>query len=272
MYTTKEDDLFDLEGRTILVTGACGTLGRRYCEEYLKRKANVLMVDVEETGVEEKAQSLSNIFGIEAYGYTVDVGDEKQVHGLFEKIKNEHGEVDVVLNNAAATGEFLMKTGEAFADFEDYSLELWNKVLKINLTGPFLIAKHASSIFSSLKGGSLINVSSIYGFVAPDHRIYEGVSFSSFPSYSASKAGIHGLTLWLSSYWAKRGIRVNTLVPGGVFNGQEKAFVESYSNRTPMDRMAVPEDMVGAVIYLSSQASCYVTGQKFVVDGGLSSW
>jgi NAD(P)-dependent dehydrogenase (short-subunit alcohol dehydrogenase family) len=145
-------------------------------------------------------------------------------------------------------------------------------VLRTNLTGVFLVAREGGKAMLASGGGSLINVSSIYGVVGPDHRIYEDMPFGSFPAYSAGKAGVHGLTLWLATYWGRKGIRVNTLVPGGVFNGQREEFTHRYSERTPMGRMASSDDLIGMVIYLASDASCYCTGQQFIVDGGLTAW
>jgi NAD(P)-dependent dehydrogenase (short-subunit alcohol dehydrogenase family) len=194
------------------------------------------------------------------------------VKKVFAHALQRFGRVDVILNNAAATGEHLMKTGDVFAPFEEYPLPIWEAVLRTNLTGTFLVAREGGKAMLSGGGGSLINVSSIYGVVGPDHRIYEGMPFSSFPAYSAGKAGVHGLTLWLATYWGPKGIRVNTLVPGGVYNNHDPRFVERYSARTPMGRMANREDMVGMVLFLASGASRYCTGQRFVVDGGLTAW
>ena len=135
-----------------------------------------------------------------------------------------------------------------------------------------LVARESGKLMLASGGGSLINVSSIYGIRGPDHKIYEGSPFSSFAAYSASKAGVHGLTLWLSTYWAERGIRVNTIAPGGVDNNHSEHFKSQYSKRTPLGRMAHPSDMVGIVVFLLSNASIYITGQQFVIDGGLSAW
>ena len=141
-------------------------------------------------------------------------------------------------------------------------------MLKVNLTGVFLVAREGGKAMLESGGGSLVNVSSTYGVVGPDHRIYEGMTFASFPGYSATKAGVHGLTRWLATYWGDKGIRVNTLVPGGVENNHDPEFVKRYAARTPLGRMAKREDMVGMVIYLVSDASAYSTGQQFFVDGG----
>lgn len=267
-----EYERFSLEGRVIVVTGSTGVLGQGYCKAMAARGARIVAADLPSRSPEMQASELALELNQEVVGFNCDVANEKDVVGLFQFAREKFGRVDVVLNNAAATGEHLMKLGDVFAPFEDYPIEVWNQVLQTNLTGVFLVAREGGKAMLESGGGSLINVSSIYGVVGPDHRIYEGMPFGSFAAYSASKAGVHGVTQWLATYWGKRGIRVNTLVPGGVFNGHNDEFVRRYSNRTPMGRMADRDDLVGMVIFLASNASRYCTGQKFIVDGGLSAW
>ncbi|MED5040779.1 SDR family oxidoreductase [Geobacillus stearothermophilus] len=178
-------------------------------------------------------------------------------------------------NNAAGKSNNL---DAFFADFEDYDLNQWKEIMDTNLTSMFLVAKEVGKVMKKQrKGGSIIQTSSIYGILAPDQRIYEGSFYlgrkiNTPAIYSASKAGVIGLTKYLATYWAKDGIRVNAITPGGVESGQNDTFKQNYSNRVPLGRMAQPEEMVGALIYLASDASSYVTGQNIVVDGGLSAW
>lgn len=266
-----EQSRFALEDRVIVVTGCAGVLGTAYCRSLAERGAKLVIADLAVQMPEEMARQIASETGAQIIGIVCDVGVEKDVANLFEAAMSYFGRVDVVLNNAAATGEHLMKVGNVFSDFEDYPLAVWEQVLRINLTGVFLVAREGGKAMLA-NGGSLINVSSIYGIAGPDHRIYQGMPFGSFPAYSASKAGVHGLTLWLASYWGKKGIRVNTLVPGGVFNGHQEEFVKRYSDRTPMGRMADSDDLVGMVIFLATDASRYCTGQQFIVDGGLTAW
>lgn len=267
-----ESARFDVGGRVIVVTGCTGVLGRGYCRAFAQRGARVVMADLPDRDPGAAALALATETGAQTLGLACDVGDESSVTALFAQAMAHFGRVDAVLNNAAATGEHLLKIGEVFAAFEDYPLAVWDQVIRTNLTGVFLVSREGGKAMLASGGGSLINVSSIYGVVGPDHRIYEGMPFSSFPAYSAGKAGVHGLTLWLATYWGQRGIRVNTVVPGGVYNGHREAFVERYANRTPMGRMANPDDLVGMMVYLASDASRYCTGQQFIVDGGLSAW
>jgi NAD(P)-dependent dehydrogenase (short-subunit alcohol dehydrogenase family) len=264
--------LFDLRDRVIVVTGCTGVLGTGYCRTFAEQGAHVVMADLAARAPSAKAQVLEEETGAQTLGVVCDVGSEPDVIALFEAAMTRFGHVDVVLNNAAATGEHLMKLGEVFAPFEEYPLAVWDQVLRTNLTGVFLVAREGGKAMLASGGGSLINVSSIYAVVGPDHKIYEGMPFSSFPAYSAGKAGVHGLTLWLATYWGSRGIRVNTVVPGGVFNGHDPEFVRRYSARTPLGRMADGQDLVGVMVYLASDASRYCTGQQWIVDGGLSAW
>lgn len=268
----EEAQRFSVKGLVVVVTGCTGVLGTAYCRALAQRGACLVMGDLLGRDPIAWADLLATETGAQALGVVCDVGCESDVVALFVAAIERFGRVDVVINNAAATGEQLMKSGNLFAGFESYPLELWEKVLRTNLTGVFLVAREGGKTMLNNGGGSLINVSSIYAMVAPDHRIYEGMPFSSFPAYSASKAGVHGLTLWLSTYWASKGIRVNTLVPGGVFNQHHEEFVRRYSDRTPMGRMANSDDLVGMMLFLGSDASRYCTGQQFIVDGGLTAW
>lgn len=259
---------FDLTGKVAVVTGGTGLLGLAYCHALAKHGAHVVMADLAAADPVVKAKSVKAASGGEAVGINCDVTSESNVVSLFENVLAKFGRVDVILNNAAATGEHLMRQGAAFSTFEDSTLEVWESAIRVNLTGVYLVAREGGKAMLAGGGGSLVNVSSTYGVVGPDHRIYEGMKFNSLPSYAAAKAGVHGLTRWLATYWGSKGIRVNTLVPGGVNNNHDPEFVRRYSERTPLSRMAKCEDIVGMVVFLASDASAYCTGQQYFVDGG----
>ena len=262
-------NLFDLKGKVVLVTGGTGQLGSSYSSILAEHGASVVIADISEEKCLALAEGLNTKFNTNSSGFKCDLTLEKDIKSTFSFIEDKYGKLDSIINNAAATGEYLQKKGSVFADFEDYSLDLWNEVLNINLTGVFLICREGGKMMKKQSSGSIINVSSMYGVVGPDHQIYEGMSFKSFAAYSASKAGVHGLTQWLATYWGPNNIRVNTLVPGGVQNdSHDPIFVQRYSKRTPLRRMARKEDMLGVVLYLVSDSSSYSTGQKFYVDGG----
>jgi NAD(P)-dependent dehydrogenase (short-subunit alcohol dehydrogenase family) len=202
----------------------------------------------------------------------VDVTDESSVVAAVAGAVAAHGGLDGVVSNAAITSEGLMAGSEGFPPFESYPLDAWQRTLDVNLTGTFLVAREAGRAIKDSGGGSVVLTSSVYGVVAPDHRIYEGQPFASFPGYSASKAGVVGLARWLATWWGEDGVRVNALSPGGVSSGQPQEFADRYAARTPLGRMATPQDIVGALLFLLSDASSYCTGQNLVVDGGLTAW
>jgi NAD(P)-dependent dehydrogenase (short-subunit alcohol dehydrogenase family) len=184
-------------------------------------------------------------------------------------------QIHILHNNAAKKPTDLKAF---FERFEDYSPAVWRDIMSVNLDGMFLVAQAVGKQMVKQKtGGSIIQRSSIYGFLGPDNRIYEGSSYlgrkiNSPAVYAASKAAVLGLTTHLATYWGRQGIRVNSISPGGVESGQNKEFTQRYSARVPMARMATADELVGALIYLASDASSYVTGQNLVVDGGLSAW
>ena len=256
-----------ISAKRILLVGATGVLGRVYASELAKvENVQLMIADTSQTDVLSYAKKLG-VVGVE-----IDVSSETSVVDCLKYVESQFGGLDSVINNAAATGEGLMNAGEAFADFEEYPLAVWKKTIDINLTGVFLVAREAGRLIKATsKCGTMINISSIYGVVAPDHRIYEGQQFKSFPGYSASKSGVIGITKWLATWWGGK-IRVNCITPGGVYNQHNEEFVKAYSNRVPMGRMAEREELVGIVLYLLSDSSSYVTGQNFIIDGGLTAW
>ncbi len=260
--------MFNLQDKVILVTGGTGLLGKTYCKELASQGAIVIMADLKETKPKIIAEKLSQNESLKIFGMELDLSYEDQIIEIFKKINLEFGKMDVVINNAAATGEHLMREGVVFTSFEDSKLAIWEKNLRVNLTGVYLVSREAGKLMINSGGGSIINISSTYGVVGPDHRIYQDMPFNSLASYAAAKAGVHGLTRWLATYWGEKGIRVNTIVPGGVENNHDSEFVKRYSERTPLRRMAKPKDMVGMVLYLSSDLSSYSTGQQYFVDGG----
>jgi len=256
----------DVKGKRVLLLGACGVLGRAHTRILVEHGVRLIIADRPGSTVLEDAKS----FGI--YGVEIDAAVEaSMIDGIAKSAKYYDG-LDSAIFNAAITSEGLAAIGDPFHPFESYPLALWQKAIDINLTGAFLFAREAGKILKEGGGGSLVNVASLYGIVGPDHRLYEGQPFQSFPAYSASKAGIIGLTRWLATWWAKDGIRVNSVSPGGVFNNHNERFTSAYGNRTPMGRMAERDEITGIMIYLLSDSSRYCTGQNFIIDGGFTAW
>lgn len=268
-------NLFDLGGRVAIVTGGLGILGRHFCRALAEYGAHVVVADLDGEGVERFAKDLTRSTDIACAGWACDVTSEDSVETLIDNTLARFGRIDVLHNNAASKSDDL---DAFFAPAEDYSLAEWRKIMTVNLDGVFLVSRAAGRrMIEQGRGGSIIHTGSIYGHLGSDPRIYAGseylgVAINTPPVYAASKAGVAGLARYLATAWAEHGIRVNTLVPGGVQSGQNAEFVARYSRRIPLGRMGRPEDLVGALIYLASDASRYVTGQCLYVDGGLSAW
>ncbi|VFR53639.1 3-oxoacyl-[acyl-carrier protein] reductase [plant metagenome] len=267
---TFSPSLFDLSGRVALVTGGAGILGRHFCSGLAQAGANVVVADLDKESAETIAHGLPG----SPLAIAVDLAQESSIANMVETITRHYGRLDILHNNAATKPRELRRF---FDPVETFSLEIWQEVMRINLDAMFLVARHAGGHMASHGGGSIIQTASIYGIMAPDQRIYEGSDYLGGPIntpavYSASKAGVVGLSRHLASYWAAQGVRVNTLTPGGVESGQNDIFREKYSARVPMGRMAQPHEMVGALVFLASDAASYITGQNIVIDGGLSVW
>lgn len=255
-----------VKDKRILLLGACGVLGRAHAKLLVEQGARLILADRPGSSVLQDATNL----GVPAI--EIDAASESSMVSGVQVAAEKYGSLDGAIFNSAVTSEALAGEGDRFPDFENYPLKLWQTAIDINLTGAFLFCRETGKILKENGGGSLINIASIYGVVAPDHRLYENQPFKSFPAYSASKAGIIGLTRWLATWWAKDNIRVNSVSPGGVFNNHNEKFTAAYGNRTPMGRMAEREEITGALIYLLSDSSRYCTGQNFVIDGGLTAW
>lgn len=267
--------LFDLTGKAAVVTGGVGILGQHFCAGLAESGARVAVVDVQEDKALELAEALSQRYNGKIIGIGCDVSDPASVKAMVARVVAEFREINILHNNAAGKSDDL---DAFFAPFEKYSLDQWRKIMSVNLDGMFLVAQAVGKqMIAQGKGGSIIQTASIYGVMAPDHRIYEGSFYldrqiNTPVVYTASKAAVIGLTKHLATYWASKGIRVNTLTPGGTESDQNDEFKRRYSARIPMNRMANAYELVGALLYLASDASSYVTGQNIIVDGGLNAW
>lgn len=265
---------FSLKGKNAIVTGAAGILGKHFCAGLAESGANIAVVDRKED-VHHVAEELEERYGVKTIGIVCDITSAEAVRAMVDQAVASIGDIHILHNNAAWKSDDL---DAFFQPFEQFSLDTWRQVMSVNIDGMFLVAQAvAKRMIEQGVGGSIIQTASIYGVLAPDQRIYEGSHYMDRPIntpavYSASKASVVGLSQYLASYLAKYNIRVNTITPGGVESGQNEVFKQKYSNRIPLARMAQAEEMVGALIYLASDASSYVTGQNILVDGGLSAW
>jgi NAD(P)-dependent dehydrogenase (short-subunit alcohol dehydrogenase family) len=270
-------DPFDLQGRVVIVTGGAGMLGAQYVRALADAGAHAVVADVDGERAEKVASSVT---GARALPLTADVSRSDSVREMVRGTLEEFGRVDGLVNNAALDPKVDPGSPPEHGDrFEDYPLDLWNRQLAVDLTGAFLCAQAVAPPMLAERRGSIVNVSSIYGVVGPDQRLYreegsEGGDQAFFKpvSYSVTKAALLGLTRYLAAYWAGTGIRVNALTPGGVRAGQDDGFVRRYSARTPLGRMARPDEYSAAVRFLLSDASSYMTGGNLVVDGGWTAW
>ncbi len=266
--------LFDLSGRAALVTGACGILGPHFCAALADHGARIAAVDLDQAEAEALAGRMRADYGVEARGLACDIADAQAVARMTEDVAERFGGIDILLNNAQAR---LSDRKRGLAPPEDYDPEMWRAAMAVNLDGLFWVSREVGRRMAERGRGSIIHTASVYGVVGADQRIYEGSEYMgtpirTSPVYTAAKAGVIGLTRYLACHWAERGVRVNTLTPGGVESGQNEEFRRRYSARVPLGRMAQAEDLVGAVVYLASDASRYVTGQNLIVDGGLTAW
>ncbi len=259
-----------LKGRTVFITGSGGVLGSTYVRRMLDEAARVVASDLPG----DRAEALKERHGADENFrfYDLDVNDEASVEAIFQRILGDGWEPNVVLNNAAITGEMLMGKGKGFPDFADTTIEDFEKTLRTNLTGAFMVARQMDRDIVGRYPATLINVASMYALNGAHHGIYEGMPFKNFSAYGVSKAGIHGLTVWLAGYWAKRQATVNTIAPGAVFNGHSDEFQRRVSGLIMSDRMAQPDEIADVMLFLASPQSGYMTGQLVNVDGGFSAW
>ena len=252
------ENLFNLKDKVVIVTGACGQLGSRICDSFAKADCKVIGVDV----------NIDNNRTDNVEYFVLDITRKGDKDKLYEEIINKYGAIDILINNAGVS---------TFKNFEDRPEEEFDFVMDVNLKGTFFGIQTFVNLFDkyNLKKGSIINIGSIFGVVSPDYRNYTDLPRKSPEVYGATKAGVIQMTKYFAVHLAERNIRVNCVSPGGIFNPQNpqgKDFMDNYAFRTPMKRMADDEEMVGAIMYLASDASSYTTGQNIVIDGGLTAW
>jgi len=268
-------DKFNLSGQTALVTGGAGLLGKQFCKTLAEAGANVMVADLAETAAQTVAGDL-NAQGYTAAGVGVDVTNPDSTRAMVDAAVKSFGRLDVLVCSAAMDPKFdPQNQGQHGNTFEDYPLTAWQQALDVNLTGMFLSTQAAVKPMLENDHGVIILICSTYGLVGPDQRIYEkpGQPKQYKPVfYSVTKAGVMGLTRYLSTYYAGKNIRCNALTPGGVYNNHDETFTRNYSARTVMGRMAHLDEMNGALLFLASDASSYMTGNNVVVDGGWTVW
>jgi NAD(P)-dependent dehydrogenase (short-subunit alcohol dehydrogenase family) len=265
--------IFSLENKTAIVTGSLGLIGKEHCRALSEAGANVVVADIHFQECEKFAETLHT----DSIGCGLDVTNKESITQLRDVVLKKFGHIDILVNNAAINDMFENpKAASEQSKFENYPLELWQKSVDVNLTGVFLCSQILGYEMAKQKSGSIINIASTYGISAPDQSLYikeNGMqSFYKPPAYSATKGAVIMFTRYLAAYWGKENVRVNTLTPGGVENNQDEFFIQKYSAKTQLGRMAKPTDYKGALIFLASEASGYMTGANLVVDGGWTAW
>lgn len=267
---------FSLAGRTALVTGGAGLLGKQFTMALGQAGGNVVVADLEIAAAEKHARELRHQ-GIQAAALALDVTDTESVADTIQQTVSIFGSLDVLVNGAAIDPKFDSENvgDQTHNAFETFPLETWQSAIDVNLTGMFLVSQGAARQMLVQESGVIINICSIYGLVGPDQRIYanpEGQSQYKPVYYSVTKAGVLGLTRYLATYYAGKSIRVNALTPGGIYNQHDERFLKAYSSRTVLGRMGKKDEMNGAIVFLASEASAYMTGANLIVDGGWTAW
>ena len=263
-----------------MITGGAGFLGQKHAEAVAEFKAIAVILDLEKKKPQAAAKRLTQQYGTEAHGMVVDITSEAQVRRSCQTLLKKFGKIDVLINNATNNPRVETSKGARnFSRLENFDLKLWNQDLAVGLTGAFLCSKHfGAAIAQNPRGGVLINVSSDLGLISPDQRLYAREGFppgkqNAKPvTYSVVKTGLIGLTRYLATYWADRNVRCNALCPGGVFNNQDKEFLQKLHKLIPLGRMARPDEYKGVIVFLCSDAASYMNGAIISIDGGRVVW
>ena len=273
------EKLFRLDGKVIVITGAAGLLGRKHAEVVAAYGGDPVLLDLSEEAVRSLANDLNREFGVNASGYQVDITDEARIEENVQQLLERYGRIDGLVNNAANNPKVEDSSEKNFSRLENFSIDIWNQDVAVGLTGAFLCAKHYGyEISKNKEGGSIVNISSDLGLMAPDQQLYTQVGLPEEQqpvkpvTYSVVKTGMIGLTRYLASYWADKNVRCNAMCPGGVENGQPKAFLVEVSSRIPMKRLAEPNEYQGALLWMLSDASSYLNGAIVPIDGGRTAW
>ncbi len=275
--TVSSTNLLNLDKRTVLITGAAGLLGKQHAIALLEQGATVVLTDISQAALDDLQQSLL-VYGAERSAcYVMDVTQKASIQAVYQQLKEQHTEIDILINNAAIDPKVKQK-GAAFATsrFENFDVDDWNLQVNVGLTGAFLCSQVFGTAMAQRQRGVILNIASDLSVIAPDQRIYrqDNLTDEQQPvkpvTYSVIKTGLIGLTRYLAAYWADQRVRVNALSPGGIFAGQDDIFVNKLTSLIPMGRMANLDEYHGAVQFLCSDASQYLTGQNIIVDGGRS--
>jgi len=263
------NNLFDLTGKIAIVSGGAGTLGREYAQAIATAGGRVVLFDIMPRSELNRHVLDLDLPAGSVIGISVDVSDATAVRRVIKTTLKRFGHIDILVNNAALTD--LSKNLDRFSPYEKFPEELWRRELEVTLGGAFNLTKAVIPHFKRSGSGVIVNISSIYGLVGPDNRIYQKGEYRSI-AYSTAKSGILNFTRAMASYLAPYGVRVNTLTLGGILDRHDRRFTRAYSKRTMLGRMAQREEVRGPMLFLCSEAASYMTGANLVVDGGWTAW
>ena len=264
---------YNISGKVAVITGGAGLLGAMHAEAIAENGGIPVLFDSNYIEARKKAEKIEKKYNVSCFPFKGDVTKEKNINKLIKFLNKKKLKIDVLINNAAVNPKLNKKTNNGA--FEKLPLKNWNHELNVGLTGVFLCSKIIGKKMEENKKGIIINISSDLGIIAPDQRLYNNKKKKSFykpATYSVIKHGIIGLTKYLATYWADKGIRVNCLCPGGVYENQEKNFIKKINKLIPMGRMARADEYKGAIQFLSSDASSYMNGATLIIDGGRTIW
>jgi NAD(P)-dependent dehydrogenase (short-subunit alcohol dehydrogenase family) len=273
------EELFRLDGRVIIITGATGLLGRKHAEAIACYGGTPILLDLSQETVDDFANELNEKYKVGAIGFAIDITDEKAIEKNVKQLIEKFSKIDGLVNNAANNPKVEDSKEVNFSRLENFPLNIWTDDIAVGLTGSFLCAKHYGfAISQNTNGGSIVNISSDLGLIAPDQRLYkkngidDNLQNVKPVTYSVVKTGLIGLTRYLSTYWADKNVRCNAMCPGGVENGQPESFLNKVHSRIPMNRLAQPNEYQGTLLWMLSDASSYLNGAIISVDGGRTTW
>lgn len=257
---------FELTDKVIVISGACGLIGRAFCEAAAQFGAHLVCADIPQAEPEKFASELEKKHGRHMLGYSLNVAKKEEIQNLLQVVVDQFGRIDGLVCGHQN------KSHLKFEPFEQVGEENWDTVVEINLKGTFLLCQVIGSYMAEKGKGSIVNIPSTYSVVAPNQNLYKGTSLGCPAAYSASKGAIDALSRYLASYWASKNVRVNMITPHGVWNNHEEQFEKNFANFSPMQRLSYNHEVAPALIYLLSDASSYVTGDNMLVEGGWTVW
>ncbi|MBT4932942.1 MAG: SDR family oxidoreductase [Rhodospirillaceae bacterium] len=271
-------DAFDLSGQVAVITGGGGLLGTKHGEAVLECGGTAVLIDLDEGRAQSAAEDLNAEYNSHCLGLGVDITQADQVDAACQSLLEKFGRIDILINNAANNPKMENQNGDDFSRLESFPRDIWDADLAVGLTGAFLCSRTFGAVMAGAGKGVILNVASDLALIAPDQRLYQrdGVAGDKQPvkpvTYSVVKSGLIGLTRYLATYWADKGVRANAIAPGGVYTDQDDAFVERLARLIPMGRMASVDEYKAAVAFMISDASSYMTGSVLPIDGGRTCW